>query len=193
MKKKAIVTFIFLLSISIGNAQKIKYVSVAVISETIAIPFTRYTPYHPGAEIKATFKVKEKSKSIRQISACLGGYFHRRVETGIYIGGEYIHTFKIKNTVGIDIPAGLGYLHTFYPGELYKQNQETGEFEKVVQFGRPHVFVNLGIGISYIKNPNIRPFIRQELLVETPFANGIPVITHSFVKLGISIKINRNE
>jgi len=86
----------------------------------------------------------------------------------------------------------LGYLHTFYPAELYQQT-ESGDFEVVNQLGRPHLYVNLGVGLTYLGSNKMQPFIRQELFIETPFANGIPVIPHSLLKIGIHIKINNND
>ena len=175
------------------HGQRIESLSVAVTTEAIGLPFTNYRPLHPGFEIKTTWKTKETDKNIQRYNTNLGAYFHRRVENGIYLGGEYQYTQKLfQQKVGLDFPAGLGYLHSFYPGELYEQD-ENGEFSVVQQGGRPHFYLNLGTGISYLGASRFQPFIRQTVMVETPFANGIPVILHSFLHVGVNIQLGKNE
>ena len=174
-------------------AQKIKQYSIAATSEAIGLPFTNYSPYHPGAEFTASLKINEKERSTRYLGLKAGFFYHRKLETALYLGGEYQYSLMIlNNKLGIDVPMGLGYLHSFYPSELYEQNNE-GDFEKVSQFGRPHLYLNLGIGLTYKMNERVQPFIRQSLLLETPFANGIPVIPHSLIQLGVQIKVQKNE
>jgi hypothetical protein len=191
-KLKVMRTFallVFLLGTTLLAAQKIEHFSVAVMNESIAFPFTRYTPIHPGLEVGATFWSKEKEHSQRYLSAYAGGFYHEKVETGFYLRAEYLFAFKIAGGLYADVPLGIGYLHTIYPSELYKQNPETGNFEEVSQFGRPHGLVTAGVGLRYAGESRIQPFIRQELAIETPFANGFPVIPHAFLKLGVNLKI----
>jgi len=97
-------------------AKKGDQFSVALITEAIGLPFTNYLPIHPGLELKTTLKTRETEKSKKSFNANLGGYFHRKLETAFYLGGEYQYTRKLFNQkVGLDFPVGLGYLHTFYP------------------------------------------------------------------------------
>ena len=174
-------------------AQTIKQYSIAATSEAVGLPFTNYSPYHPGAEFTTALKINEKEKSTRYIGLKAGFFYHRKLETALYLGGEYQYSFMmLNNKLSLDIPMGLGYLHSFYPSELYEQNSN-GDFEKVSQFGRPHLYINLGLGLTYRMNERVQPFVRQSLLLETPFANGIPVIPHSLIHLGIQIKIQKNE
>ena len=175
------------------QAQRIKQISVAVMNENIAFPFSRYTPLHPGGELGLTLKQQFKPQSVRQFNVYAGGFYHKKVETGFYIRGEYLHQLIIAKKIGIQLPLGIGYMHTFYPGEIYELNTTTGEFEKGNQSGRPHLIANVGLGLTYINNSGIAPFIKQNLTIETPFANGIPLIPHSFIKLGVTIKISSNE
>jgi len=174
-----------------GYAQNLQRLSFAATTEAIGLPFTNYFPIHPGFEVEATFKRTEKTKSIRSLNATLGFFHHRKLETAVYLGGEYQYTYKLfQDRLGIDLPAGLGYLHSFYPSELYEQT-ETGAFESISQIGRAHLYFNVGIGLSYLGNEKIQPFIRQELMLETFFANGLPIIPHSFLKIGININISK--
>lgn len=179
-----------LLSFSIyGYSQQLHQLSVSANTEAIGLPFTNYSPIHPGLEIAATVKKKDQARNLQYWNAKAGFFYHQRLETAIYLGGEYQYSQKLfQQNLSLDVPVGAGYLHSFYPGELYEQN-EAGDFENISQLGRSHVYVNLGIGLTYIGSSKVQPFIRQELLLETPFANGIPAIPHSLFKIGVQINL----
>lgn len=176
-----------------GYSQRLQQLSISLQSEAIGLPFTNYSPIHPGIEVSGTLHQHDKEKSLRYLRAKAGFFYHQRLETAIYLGGEYQYSQKLLNQkLSLDIPVGLGYLHSFYPGELYVQN-EAGDFENIDQLGRSHLYVSLGIGLTYLGSSTIQPFIRQELLLETPFANGIPVIPHSLLKIGVQFNLYHNE
>lgn len=173
--------------------QKLESVSVAVATEAVGLPFTNYRPLHPAFEIRATWKTKEAPRNMQQFSTNLGAYFHRRLENGFYVGGEYQYTQKLfQQSLGLDFPASLGYLHSFYPGELYEQDAN-GDFSVIQQGGRPHFYLSLGTGLRYLGTSRFQPFVRQSLFLETPFANGIPVILRSFLQLGLTIQLGKDE
>tara|TARA_R110001599_G_scaffold84130_1_gene226549 strand:+ start:36550 stop:37125 length:576 start_codon:yes stop_codon:yes gene_type:complete len=188
--KKILVFLFFVTFWKSSKAQLIERISLAGSKESTALPFTRSLPIHPGGEIVLTFNEKKREKSITSWNLGIGGFHHKKIANAFYLKGEYHYRPIIKSTLTIDIVGNLGYMHTFYPGEVYELNKHTGDFEKITQYGRPHVLAGVGIGITYIKSENIHPFIRQELAIESPFANGIPVMIHSFVKIGISYQLN---
>ena len=188
MKPKFILLMLICLSPLLIHGQLIKQASLSVVNENIAFPFTTYTPLHPGIEAGLTFWQKEKAHSIQQLNANLGYFFHERIEHAYYLNGTYMYRVKVKGFLSIDLAAFAGYMHTFYPGNLYEINSESGEISRVQQFGRPHAMAGIGLGLTYRNSSRFEPFIRQEMSVETPFANGIPVMIHSFLKLGLNIK-----
>ena len=141
--------------------QNLKKISVSVYNETIAFPFTRFTPIHPGAELGITLKEVQKKNSIRNINLNAGFYHHKRLENGIYLRGEYLYRPMIKSFMTVDFAGNLGYMRTFYPGEIYDLTEE-GNFEPVSQSGRSHLITSLGVGFTLIKNEKFEPFIRQE-------------------------------
>lgn len=179
--------------IQTSYAQGIKAVSVAVNNESFAFPFTSFSPIHPGVEVGMTFIENHGKNTIKNFNVNLGFYHHERLENAIYLRGEYQFRPTIKSTISIDLIGSLGYMHSFYPGEVYEINDQTGEAEKVSQVGRAHAMAGIGIGVSYIKHKVFEPFIRQEMNINSPFAYRVPVIVHSFLKLGLNIKLNNNE
>lgn len=171
-----------------AKAQKLENVFVSAMTETSAFPFSRYLPIHPGLEIGTTFFQVEGERSLHRGNFFLGGYTHRKIENGFYLRGEYVYTYKFKDLVGVNLPVGLGYQHSFYPGEAYTQNPESGEWEKARQIGKPHGLVNFGIGFTWLNNSRIQPFVRHENVIDIPFFNGFTTV-RTFLKLGVEIKI----
>ncbi len=172
-----------------ANAQDLGKVSIALQSEAIGFPFSNYAPIHPGAEVGLTIRERHRARSSTAVNVYFGGYYHERIATGLYLRAEFQPTLKLGNHFGLLLPMGVGYLHTFYPAELYQVNDE-GSFEVARQGGRPHALLQLGVGISYLGHERFEPFIKQELAIETPFANTFPFIPHSFIKAGLAINLN---
>ncbi|MEO1654072.1 MAG: hypothetical protein AAFU64_11030, partial [Bacteroidota bacterium] len=148
------------------------------------------SPLHPGGEIGLNLREVQKEKSIRRVNVYLGGYYNQEIEIGFYLRGEYQYLYKLTPWLGLDGSIGMGYLHTFFPSDLYEQNED-GSFRKINQGGRPHLLINLGIGLNYLNKSRFQPFIRQDLGLETPFANTVPIVPKSFVKIGTFIQINQ--
>lgn len=199
--KKPFIRILFLLVINglLGNswfaskvlAQPIKGITIALTTESIAFPLTRITPVHPGIELGLTVMNKRNFKRIKEFNLVSGFYHHELLENAFYLKAEYLYR-PIFGKVTLDLSGSAGYMHTFYPGPMY-QISETGEPETVKQFGRPHGLLGLGFGITFIGTERFNPFIRQDFIVKAPFANGIPAIIHSILKVGTTINLNRYE
>ena len=170
------------------SAQIIDDLDIAIQSESISYPFSRISPIQPSIQIGTSFRKRIKEKSERNYNLHLGFYHHKDVENGIYLQGEYAHTFIIAKKVGVILPAGIGYLHTFYPGELFSQNDD-GSFSQVNQLGRAHIIATTGIGLSYRGFEKFEPYIQYDIMAQYPFGKTIPLLPHTFIRLGIKFKI----
>lgn len=188
--KKATITVCLLLCVSLAYSQKVKSISFMVYNESTALPFTRLLPINPGGEIGICLVEKITDKSIINWNLGLGGFYHKNIVNAFYLKGEFQYRPIIKSLFTFDLIGNIGYMHTFYPGEVYELNEKTGDLEKITQFGRPHVLAGLGMGVTYIRSKKVHPFIRQEFLIESPFANGIPAMAHSFLKIGVLCSLN---
>lgn len=174
------------------RAQQIDNLYISATTETSSFPFTRFLPIHPGVELGTTLLNKGKQNSEHFVNVYLGGYYHQKIENGFYLRSEYAFRYKINNTIGIDFPIGGGYQHSFFPGEIYEQNIETGDWERIKQRGKPHLFVDFGLGFTYLKSKRVQPFIRYESIIDFPLYNGF-MTTRTFFKLGINIKISNDD
>lgn len=193
MKKSIIVTVVCTLLVhSVSQAlfgQMNKQLSLTAMNESIAFPFTSYSEFHPGFELGVSILSSEKDHSIRQLNTYAGWFLHQHIESGFYFRAEYSYKLKLGKGLRAGIYGGAGYLHTFYPGTLYEIDEETGEFFSSKQLGRSRALISAGLQLSYRSEAGFEPFVKQEFAVETPFANGIPLMPHSFLKLGININI----
>ena len=193
MKKTVIIALFSIVLVQTGSktlfGQKNREFSLTAINESIAFPFTSYGEFHPGFELGVSILSKEKDHSIRQLNTYAGWFLHQHIESGFYIRGEYSYKFKLAKGFAAGFYGGAGYLHTFYPGTLYQIDKETGEFYSSPQLGRARALISAGLQLSYRSEAGFEPFVKQEFAVETPFANGIPLMPHSFLKLGININI----
>lgn len=179
-------TFIVL---ALGSvAQKPESISITIMNESISMPLSSFDEFHHGLEIGTTLWSKENEKTIQQFNTYGGWYFHQNIENAFYLRGEYQFSRKVIKGFYLDMYGGAGYLHTFYPGKMFEMNTEDGSFTEVKQTGHPRALISLGLGLSYRNDSGIEPFVKQELAIETPFANGIPFMPHAFTKIGINFK-----
>lgn len=185
MKKLLIYAICFSIQISMLQAQSI---GISIQQESISVPFTRFSSLHPGAEIEYGLSTWEKGSGIRQINLTLGYYFHDEVTSAFYLKTEYDIALRITDNIHFDIVPAIGYMHSFYPGEVYEPT-ENGNYQLKKQLGRPHLWVETGLGFSFFRTKQISPFLQYRFAIETPFGNGIPVFPHSFYQVGVHYKL----
>jgi len=193
MKKVIIVTVVCTLLVHSGSqalfGQMNKQLSLTAMNESIAFPFTSYSEFHPGVELGVSIHTSEKEHSIRQLNVYVGWFLHQYIESSFFLRGEYSYKLKLGEAFTAGFYGGAGYMHTFYPGTLYEIDENTGEMIPLSQLGRPRALISAGLQLSYRTAVGIEPFVKQEFSIETPFANGIPLMPHSFLKLGININL----
>jgi len=188
--------FISIFLICILKVQAIEYkklpLKVSFLNETVNIkPGFRFIkqPAHPGILIGTEFILKEKTKSNFHITSNFGFYYHKKFQNSFLLNSEIGYRFNFNFGLNLNSRFGLGYLHTFYPGEVYKLTNE--EFKKITDFGKPHLITSFSIGTGYtFNNLFSKPFeifCNYQLLLEVPFATkiGMPILPHYIVNLGI--------
>lgn len=158
--------------------------------ESISIPFTRFDQWNPGMEIEYAFAPRKKGSGLRQVSLGVGYFFHREVASAFYAKVEYNFAFRIAEDTYIDVVPAVGYMHSFYPGELYEPDG-AGNYNLKRQFGRPHLWIESGIGFSFLRSKRVSPFVQYRFALETPFGNGIPVFPHSLYQLGLQYQLQK--
>jgi len=182
-------------------SQRSTPVSIALINESTAIPYTRFitTPIHPGIQVGTASVLKQYTHTCVFVSLHIGYYYHKSFSQGIYLkpslGFEYNHS----SGIGIAGSLGLGYLHTFTTQEEYKLVD--GAYVKRTDAGNARIMPSLALSLNYrLKpgepaSPNV--FFTYESWIEYPFSPGfIPAMTHLTTQLGIQFypfKTSSNE
>ncbi|WP_422105230.1 hypothetical protein [Winogradskyella sp.] len=187
MNTKVLLFLIFVCASARG--QIIKDLDISLINTSKNYPFSSFSTLHPGIQIGASIRERIKAKSERNYNVYLGFYHQEDLENGLFLRAEYAHTFIILKQIGLTLPIGLGYLHTFFPGELFSQNSD-GSFSKVNQTGRMHVLATSGVGLSYRGFKTVELYVQHDFAVQYPFSEAIPLLPNAFFRIGIKYNIN---
>ena len=163
-------------------------VSIAFADVKYGLPFQIITPIHPGIEVGATFLKKDKEKVFHSFDATLGYYYHDLITNGTYLNCKYNFQLKVKKVVGVDFYSGLGTLYSIYPGDAYHFNQNTKEYEQVIN-DKIYATINAGFGLSYIKPQRIQPFIHYDFNANNVWALTSFVNLTTILKAGVKINL----
>jgi hypothetical protein len=171
-------------------SQTARPVSVSLLNESTAIPYTRFitSPLHPGIQFGTETDLKQYTNTRLFFALHIGYFYHKSFAQGLYIkpsvGFEYRHSsgFAIAGSLG------LGYLHTFTTQEEYKL--ENGSYIKHKDSGNARFMPSFGLTLNYYLKPdNIQSpkiFFGYESWIEYPFSPGfIPLMTHVTTQLGV--------
>jgi len=188
-----IVLFIILLSAFSAIGQKERQISIAFMDEEIAYPFTRLTQLNPGVTLGWRLWHKEKGKFLHNLQADLGGFIHKKVKNAAFAKISYRLNYSLFDFLEAEALIGLGYLHSFYPGVIYEM-KEDGSFSKKNQWGSPHLIGEVGVGFAFPNKSKFIPFIRQNLMIETPSQSpSVSILPHALLSVGITFKFTKNE
>ncbi len=181
----------FLLTFFIGVQQtqaQLQYdwgdYSIAATDTKFGVPFLQsFTPIHPGVEIGATFLKAEKEKSAHKFGTNIGFFHNSNLANGFYLNGTYTYQRKFKQTIGLGLTAGVGYLYAFSSSDAYLFNPETQQFEQ--KLSHQGFFIpNVEARISYLKPTKVQPFLAYNWTML-----GSPGIFITVLKLGVQIKL----
>ncbi|MDC3397419.1 hypothetical protein OAW57_01895 [Flavobacteriales bacterium] len=141
---------------------------------------------NPGFSVLIPFQSDSKSEKDLTIEA--GMFHHEKVTNSAFLGiNRTFKSFKHGEQFMLDVSWGGGYMHSWYPGELYSQTPE-GDLVRKRQIGRPHLYGSAGLLGKWAFGEAVALTWRQQVLLQTPFANGIPVMLHRLMTIGIQLQ-----
>ena len=141
---------------------------------------------NPGLSVLIPFQSDSNPEKDFTIEA--GMFHHEQVTNSVYLGiNRTFRSFKHGEQLMLDVSWGCGYMHSFYPGELYSQTPE-GDLVRKRQIGRPHLYGSAGLLGKWAFGEAVALTWRQQVLLQTPFANGIPVMLHRLMTIGIQLQ-----
>jgi hypothetical protein len=151
------------------------------------IPFTYSIAYfgefalHPGIEAELQYPLIHRGRSYAFVAAALGGYYHPRFATGVFLNGQLGYRLALPWGFFLDGRLGAGYLHTFLGAPVYDSDGNL-----LPSLGLPSVMplASIGIGYSFTRAqtaPSV--FTRIVAFGQYPF-NGT-ILPHLGVVIGI--------
>lgn len=163
-------------------------VTLQFSNEQIALPFTRFAPFHPGLEIGYRLPVNAN----REWQFHAGGFYHEGLYTGLYLRAAHAWNYQPASFVQLQVAPGLGYLHTVTEYPLWSVNEE-GVYEESGRAGQPHALAEVGLNAIFLPNARVSPMIGYRMSLETPFATVFPVMFHMFAQAGVSVSLSSSD
>ncbi len=136
---------------------------------------------HPGIEAELQYPLVHRGRSYPFVVAALGGYYHPRFATGVFLNGQLGYRLALPCDFFLDGRLGAGYLHTFLGAAVYDSNGNL-----VPNLGLPSVMplASIGIGYSFTRTQTaLSVFTRIVAFGQYPF-NGT-ILPHLGVMIGI--------
>lgn len=162
-------------------------ITLQVSNEQIALPFTRFTPFHPGLELGYRLPINEN----REWQVHAGGFYHEGIYTGIYLRAAHAWNYQPASFVQLQVAPGIGYMHTITESSLWTVNED-GVYEESGRAGQPHALAEVGLNTIFLPDAQVSPMLSYRMAVETPFATVFPVMFHNFLQLGVSVSLPSN-
>ena len=146
---------------------------------------------NPGFSVLIPFPADCNSR--KDLTIAVGMFHHEKVTNSVYLGiNRTFKSFKHGEQLMLDLSWGCGYMHSWYPGELYLQTTE-GDLVQKRQIGRPHLYGSAGLLGKWAFGEAVALTWRQQVLLQTPFANGIPVMLHRLMTIGVQFQFHQNR
>ena len=141
---------------------------------------------NPGFNVLIPFQSDSNPEKDFTLEA--GMFHHEQVTNSAFLGiNRTFKSFKHGEQLMLDLSWGGGYMHSWYPGELYSQTTE-GDLVRKRQIGRPNIYGSAGLFGKWAFGEAAALTWRQQVLLQTPFANGIPVMLHRLMTIGIQLQ-----
>ncbi len=155
-------------------------------------------PWHPGPVTKrlnpaltvGTERTLRPPGCVRLYHTANVGFFqHYWWMTGVFVNAEVGIGRALPLGLNGDLRVGVGYLHYFWRREILKL--EDGEYVPATDWGRPSVMVPMSVVVRYrgsgARPLAVSPFVSAQWVVQTPFIEDTPAMTHLLFLVGVRI------
>lgn len=196
MYKQSILLLLLALPWCTWAQPKPSAVSLALINEATAIPFTQLlsSPVHPGIRAGTDFMYRNRPKHQLYQSINIGYVYHRYLYHGLFINTELGYDRKLAIGFNLKGALGIGYLHTFGTQQAYRF--QNGQYQKWKDRGNSRVMASLSTGLGYrlqkksLYSPEI--FMLYTGWAEYPYSPGfIPIMAHINSQVGAKFFIHQ--
>jgi len=198
-----IITLLIIVSIALNVNSQNSRIGISLSNNVTSFPVLEYqqlfySQFHPGLDCFKSWKLNKNEKSIVEVQANAGFFYHRFVQTVIRIYPSVSYSRKIGKRFYLGAGLGAGYAMAFVGNDVFKLNAE-GVYEKKSSLkGRSQYIVNFEIKGSYnIKKDEPdgkKIFFAFKTFVQGTFVPGyVPVLPVNSLFVGISIPLKSKE
>ena len=191
--------FLALLGASISFSAHSQLHQVGVLFTKEAVPYSLASPFvgplHPGGAVFASWGPQTATSWQTSWRAEAGFYHHAHFQQSAYLRASRQWQRSLGSGFALDLGAGLGYLHTFFPDGRFQAGDDG--VAQVRDFGRPSATAQVSLGLTWSPAalPDWQVLAQMQGWVEGPFAPqwGVPVFPHTFVQFGIAKTLRTHE
>jgi hypothetical protein len=173
--------------------------SLAISNNVTALPVVGYprvfySQYHPGLEAARFRKINKKSENIFYLKANGGFYYHRFIQTLIWIYPSVIYERVLNKRFAMDVGLGFGYGFSIEGSDVFKLNSD-GHYERVSKLaGRSQYIGQLEIGGRYVLQKDhpdgLKLIVQLKNYVQGTYINFyVPLLPINSFLIGLSVPI----
>ena len=171
---------------------KPKTLNVALVSESISIPFVQFVPTaaHPGFAIGTDLWTMDKTSWHQSFGIEAGYFYHRTFEHAVMLDAVYNLGYTFSFKLRPNFIAAVGYKHSILSGNTFVL--EDGVYVKKTHLGVPQVNFKIGFGLEYPITDKYRITANYIGSVPVPGINGNPFSLHTLIQIGTKIDLQSN-
>jgi hypothetical protein len=174
-------------------------VQVGVLHESVSLPGAGVgglrAPLHPGVRAGTEFYYGTGGKSGFFQSVSLTYYFHRKLHHHFSVSTRAGYRYHHRGGLFVDAGLGLGYTFLLADGPVYAY-AGNGDFARRRPAGLHRLLTSLGASAGHrvsLAGRTAYPYLRYEILGETPFNKEVPLLPHILLEAGVRLPVNPNK
>ncbi|MFO8061485.1 MAG: hypothetical protein R6U31_01000 [bacterium] len=170
------------------------------INEAVSIPSPEgfaHDVFHPGVIAGIEYPINSGRWLFFQ-KLDIGYYYHEYLHNAYLLSTQTGLRYTTPPGIFADVSGGIGYLHEFYTDALYEID-DNGEFTRIIDWGRPNLIILTGFTLGYdLSEKDIMPmriYAGTSYFMEYPYMpeDGIPMLPHTSIRLGMSFRFNGGD
>ena len=173
---------------------ELTFINQAVSDDMDSIPFVGKIMQilHPGFSLGTEYAYLQNLHHRIFQNFQAGYYFNEYAAKALFFQTAFGYRYTLDFGLFTDASAGLGYLHSFHPVEVWKLNSQ-GEYELAKDKGRGAMTIALALGIGYDFCPAlgwpVSVFVRYQPYGQTRYSEFDSWLLQAWLQFGIRIQL----
>lgn len=171
--------------------------NVSMLHESQSLPTSGIAgikaPVHPGIRAGTEFYYGYGGRSGFFQNISLTYYFHRTFHHSFSLSTQFGYRFMHRSGLFTDASVGSGYMYLLLNQQVYKP-KDNGEFGALKRAGLHRLLTSVAFSAGHkvsLSGRAFYPYLKYELMGESPFNKDIPFIPHILLQPGVIIPMNQ--